>query len=249
MKTIIANLKMNKTYDETKQYLSTIVTQYNEKNEVVLALPYTSLALGKFLLEGKGNLKLASQNICDEERDQNTGEISGEMLRSVGVEYVIVGHSDRREKYKENGKTINKKIKIALKNAMGVILCIGENELEKKNKKEEVVLKSQIEEALSGLYENELEKVIIAYEPIWAIGTGKSAALRDVENAVKAIRKTIKDDFSLNASESIKIVYGGSANTRNANLFCGCNGVDGLLIGKESLDEDKFLKLLSTISK
>ena len=249
MKTIIANFKMNKTCSQTKDYLMKLVSSYDGKNEVVIALPYTSLALGSLMLSGKENLKLGAQNLADEEEGKNTGEISGNMLKEVGVDTVIVGHSERRAKFKENGKSINKKIKIALKNAMRVILCIGESELDKKCGKESEVLKKQLEEALSGLYENELERIFIAYEPVWAIGTDQSASMRDVEKAVKIIKGVVKENFSKKAADELNIVYGGSVNTRNANLFCGCNGICGLLVGRDCLDANNFLKLLSSISK
>lgn len=249
MKTIIANFKMNKTCSQTKQYLMRLICEYDGKNEVIVALPYTSLALGSFLLQGKNNIKLGAQNLSDEEEGENTGEISGTMLKEVGVDTVIVGHSERRTKFKENGKAINKKIKIALKNAMRIVLCIGESEIDKKCGKESEVLRKQLEEALNGLYENELERIFVAYEPVWAIGTDKSASMRDVEKAVKIIKGVIKENFSKKAAEELNIVYGGSVNIRNANLFCGCTGIRGLLIGRDCLDANNFLKLLSSISK
>ena len=247
MKTIIANFKMNKTFTETKDYLMTLVPRYDERHELVLCMPYTSIALGKFFTEGKNNIKIGAQNLCDEEENRCTGEISGVMLKDVGAEYVLVGHSERRTKFRENAKSINKKIKIALKNGLEVILCVGESLADRNTLKTLQTLKDQIEEALKGLYENELENITIAYEPVWAISTGKTPLPKEVEQAVKAIRKVISDDFSTKAGSSIKVVYGGSVNQKNAASFAKCKNIDGLLIGSASLDANNFLQILSTI--
>ncbi len=248
MKTIIANLKMNKTPSECKNYLMNLVSRFDkaENVELCVCLPFTSLAEAKYILKDS-KIKLGAQNLSDYEEGGNTGEISGAMLKDAGVDYVIVGHSERRSKFKENNKLINKKIKVALKNGLGVILCVGESLVEKNTLKTLDSLREQIEEGLKGLYENELEKVILAYEPIWAIGTGKHASVREIEYAVKVIRKVIEDDFSSRAAKQIRVLYGGSVNNKNATALFKAKGMDGALIGGASLDVNMFLNLLSLL--
>ena len=214
MNKIIGNFKMNKTSSEIKEYIMKLLPRLEkDKVEVTLCLPYTSLSLASFLLQGSG-VKLGAQNLSDEESGKNTGEISGSMLKDCSVSTVIVGHSERRSKFKENGKMINKKIKIALKNSLEVVLCVGETLAEKNLHKTIDTIKSQIEEATKGLYENELENIVIAYEPIWAIGSGKTPLAKEIENVIKIIRKTITEDFSLKAGENIEVIYGGSVDNR-----------------------------------
>lgn len=244
---IIANLKMNKTVQETKEYLTTIVSKYNKKHELTLCLPYTSLALGQFFLEGNEFIKMGAQNVCDEEVDKCTGEISAQMLKSAGTHSVIVGHSERKVKFRETGRSINKKIKLALKNGLQVILCVGENLAERNSKKTKESLKDQLEDCLKGLYENELENITIAYEPVWAIGTGKIPLMREIEQSIKYIRKNVVEYFSQKAGDEIKVVYGGSVNNKNVLSIIRIPGVDGVLIGGACLDANNFLQLLSIL--
>jgi len=248
MKKIIANIKMNQTPIQSRDYLINMISRFdNSKNvELTLCLPYTSLSIGRLLLNDTG-IKLGAQNLSEEECGSYTGEISGGMLKCAGVDTVIVGHSERRVKFKENNKQINKKIKVALKNGLGVILCVGESLAEKNTLKTLETLKTQIEEALKGLYENELERVTISYEPIWAIGSGKNATVREIEYGVKAIRKVIEDDFSLKAAKEICVLYGGSVNNKNIHAITHAKGVNGALIGGASLEEGGFLNLISLV--
>ncbi len=248
MKKIIANFKMNQTQSETKRYLMSFASRFkqNDKVEVTLCLPFTNLAIADLLLQNT-QIKLGAQNISEFDSGSYTGEVSGSMLKEAGVEMVIIGHSERRQKFKESNKLINRKIKAALKNGLGVILCVGESLAEKNTLKTLESLRFQIEEALKGLYENELEKIIIAYEPIWAIGTGKNATAREVEYAVKVIRKVIEDDFSAKAGKDINIIYGGSLNVRNISTIMRVKGIDGALVGGASLDENVFLNMIGLI--
>ncbi len=247
MKYIIANFKMNQTPQETKDYLIRLVPKVEEgKHKLVLCLPATSLGVASFMLNG-GEISLGGQNLCDEEEGKCTGEISGKMLKNAGCEFVIVGHSERRVKFKENARSINKKIKIALKNRLKVILCVGENLAERNTLKMLETLKVQIEEALKGLYENELENIIIAYEPVWAIGSGKVPTNKEIETSVKAIRKVITDDFSAKAGEAINVVYGGSIDAKNAPTINRAKGLNGMLIGGSCLDAGNFATILREV--
>ena len=193
MKKIIANLKMNQTVSETKEYLMKLVPKFDGKHELTLCLPYTSLYLAKFLTDGSP-IKIGAQNMSDEEQGAFTGEISGQMLKDLGVSSVIIGHSEDRIKFRETNKIVNKKIKLALKNSLQVIFCIGENKAEKIADKTKSVLAGQIEEGLKGLYENELENIVIAYEPVWTIGTENPLTNKEIE--------TTKEQEQLKAKEA-----------------------------------------------
>lgn len=245
MKQVIANFKMNGTNDEIKQYLINFLSKVDqEKANITLCLPFTALSEGNYFLAGS-KINLGAQNLSDEEEGKCTGEINGKMLVSAGVQSVIVGHSERRSKFKENGRIINKKIKIALKNRLNVILCVGESLTEKNTLKTLETIKNQLEEALKGLYENELERVTIAYEPIWAIGTGKNATVKEIEYAVKAIRKVLSDDFSSKAGKETQVVYGGSITNKNVQSIMRAKGLDGILVGGACLDANNFASLIN----
>lgn len=245
-KIVIANLKMYKTPSEMKNYMTNLVARFDPTHvDLTICVPYTSLTDARYILEGS-EIKYGAQNICDEEVGKFTGEISGAMLKDVGTSLVLVGHSERRFKFKENSKILNKKIKLALKNGLGVVLCVGESLSDKNTLKTLDTLKMQIEEALKGLYENELEKVIIAYEPVWAIGTGQHASQREIEYAAKVIRKVISDDFSLKASKEISVIYGGSLTGKNLSIL-SAKGIDGAMVGASSIDVNNFLGILSLI--
>ena len=247
MRKIIGNFKMNQTPQQTKDYLIDFLPKVDaEKNEIILCLPATSLTTAKYLVEGRG-VKLGGQNICDEELNRNTGEVNGVMIREAGAEYVIIGHSERRVKYKENTRTNNRKIKIALKNRLKVILCVGESLAERNTLKMLESLKIQIEESLKGIYENELEHITIAYEPIWAIGSGKLPTNKELEKAVKAIRKVITDDFSEKAGKSINVVYGGSLDAKNISQYLKLPEINGFLMGGSCFDPNGFAQIIKMV--
>ena len=247
-KIIIANFKMNKTPSETKDYLVRILSRFENAGDdrLMLCLPYTSLAIGKFMLDGS-KIELCAQNLSDEDEGRCTGEISGRMLKDAGVSYVIVGHNERRKKFKEDSRIINKKIKAALKNGLGVIVCVGESLADRNTLKTLDVLKEQIENALKGLYENELEKIIIAYEPVWAISSGKTPTAKEIEKAFKGIRKIIEADFSAKAAEEIAVVYGGSIDCKNAKQIAAVKGGNGLLVGSASLDAAALMQIVALV--
>lgn len=244
MKKIVANLKMNFNNEELKEYLIKLLSK-NIKNKVIICPSYTSLSLANFFLKDS-KIDLGAQNLCDEEEGKCTGEVSGRMLKGCGVDYVIVGHSERRTKFRENGKQINKKIKVALKNQLKVILCVGEQLAEKNLGRAEEVVRTQLLEAFKGLYENELENIVIAYEPVWAIGTGKTPQNKEVENMAKFIRKIVCEEFSPKC-EKIEILYGGSIDIKNCSNFSKIKGIDGLLVGGASLDVDNFASIAKSM--
>ncbi len=246
-KLIISNLKMNLTTSQCKEYFIEMSARLsNEKTEVVICPSFPSLSMANFLTE-KSPIKIGGQNLCEAEEGSWTGEVSANMLKDCGCEYVIVGHCERRMKFKESSSQINKKIKNALKQGIKCILCIGENSLEKKTGKTEIILQKQIEEGLKGLYENELESIILAYEPIWSVGTGIIPTFKEIEDVSLFARGVISQNYSQNAGKNLQFVYGGSVDGGNISKIVKTKGIDGVLIGKASNDADNFLSLINKI--
>lgn len=242
-KLVIANLKMNFTQEECKNYLNQLKPLLKDvKNEVGICFPYTNLVLAKDMLFGS-KILIGAQNVHEEENGAFTGEISAKMLKELSCGFVLVGHSERREYFNETNKAINLKIKKLLKYGMKAVLCVGETKSQRDNNKTNVIVKGQIEGALAGLYENELNNVIIAYEPVWAVGTGVQPTGKQVEKVCAYIREVINNNFSQTASQNIKIIYGGSIKVDNAKQFFGLENVNGMLVGGASLQPENFAKL------
>lgn len=246
-KLIVANFKMNEQPDQVKQYFTKFAAQFTGvRADVVICPSYVSIPLAKFLTDSSP-VKIGAQNVSDEEQGAFTGEVSAKMLKACCVEYVLIGHSDRRIKFKESDRLVNKKIKTALKNGLKCIVCVGESLADRNTERTYEVIRKQLEEDLRGLYENELESVIIAYEPVWAIGTGNNASVKDVENAAKVIRKVVLENFSEKASRDIQVLYGGSINEKNYSPLLNATGIDGGLIGGLSLNVNAFLNIANNI--
>jgi triosephosphate isomerase len=239
-KVIIGNLKMNTTPSEFKSYAMTLATKTKgTKNDIIVCPPYTHLSVAKEILSGS-NVCYGAQNLSEEENGALTGEISASMIKDLGGEYVVIGHSERRSKFKETDKTINKKIKTALANGLKVVLCVGESLQTKTNKQATTFVSKQLEDDLKGIYENELESVIVAYEPIWAVGTGKIVTSKDIQKITETIRKQIEYSYSKKASDNLIIVYGGSVNLTNHKKLLSNECLNGVLVGGASLDVDGF---------
>ena len=180
-----------------------------------------------------------------EEKGAFTGEISGQMLKSIGVEYVIIGHSERRQYFAETDETVNRKIKAALANELKPIVCVGETLEQRESGKAEEIFTTQTRKAFEGLSADDAKKVIIAYEPIWAIGTGKTATSEDANNSVKAIRNEIRNLYGDEVAEEIIIQYGGSVKSSNAKELFTTSDIDGGLVGGASLKADEFAKIVN----
>ncbi len=239
-KILIANFKMNTTPSAFKSYAMTLATKSkNCKNEVIVCPPYTHLFMARDMLNGT-NVAYGAQNISEEEKGEITGEISASMIKDLGANYVILGHSERRARYKENDKIINKKIKTALANGLKVVLCVGENLQCRTNKQGCTFVRNQLEEDLRGIYENELEGVIVAYEPVWCVGTGKNASNKDISKMVETIRKEISYMYSEKAGKSLNVVYGGAVSLANYKKIMDNEDLNGLLVGNACLDVDNF---------
>lgn len=216
----------------------------NTENTVILCVPFTDLFYAWHSLEGS-NVHLGAQNMHWEEKGAYTGEISGEMLESVGVEYVIIGHSERRQYFGETDEIVNKKIKSAFENNLKPIVCVGESLEQKEEGKTEKIITEQTQKALEGLTNEQIVNTIIAYEPIWAIGTGKTATSEDANNSIKSIRNKIKEIYGEEISQNVMILYGGSVKSTNARELFETSDIDGALVGGASLKADEFAKIVN----
>ncbi len=244
-KFIVANFKMNKTVHEAEEFLKNLVLNGKKWNLEVIICP-TFLCLERALnICHKSGIKIGAQNCYFEKNGAFTGEVSAFMLSSVGAEYVILGHSERRTYFFETDDIINKKVISALENNLKPIICVGETEFERENGTEKEKIKSQIDFALKGAEPEQLDKVIIAYEPIWAIGTGKVVDYDDARKMFLFIKNHLVFRYGKNLADKIKLLYGGSINENNVKELLGIENIDGGLIGGASLDFSRFMSILN----
>ena len=244
-KVIAGNWKMNKLPNEAIAFIEELVPLVkNTKNEVVLCVPYTDLFYS-LLVAQNTNIKIGAQNMHWEEKGAYTGEVSAEMLKSIGVEYVIIGHSERRQYFAETDETVNKKLKKALKVGLKPIVCVGETLEQRESGKTIEIITKQTKLALEGLSNEEVEQTIIAYEPIWAIGTGKTATADDANSAIHEIRNEISKIYGQNIANGVIIQYGGSVKSANAKELFDMPDIDGGLVGGASLDATEFSNIVN----
>ncbi len=244
-KVIAGNWKMNKNPEEAKKFMEEFVPLVeNTENEVVICAPYIDLkCLVKHFKDT--NIKIGAQNMHWEETGAYTGEVSGSMLKSIGVEYVIIGHSERRQYFAETDETVNKKIKAAFKNELKPIVCVGESLNEREEGKTKEIITNQTKLALDGLTNEQVENTIIAYEPIWAIGTGKTATSEDANNSIKEIRDEICKIYGQNVASRVIIQYGGSVKPSNVKELFNTENIDGALVGGASLKPEDFAGIVN----
>ena len=236
---------MNKLPNEAINFIDRLTPLVKDtENEVVVCVPYTDLFYALLTAQGT-NIKIGAQNMHFEEKGAYTGEVSASMLKSIGVEYVIIGHSERRQYFNETDETVNKKIKAAFVHELKPIVCVGETLEQREAGKAVEVITTQTEKALEGLTEKQVENTIIAYEPIWAIGTGKTATSEDANNAIKSIRDKICQIYGQNVGKSIIIQYGGSVKSTNCKELFTTSDLDGGLVGGASLDSEEFAKIVN----
>ena len=249
-KAIIAgNWKMNKTPKEAKELLNAITPLVKDAGcEVIACVPYVDLATALEATEGT-NVKIGAENCHWAESGAFTGEISTGMLKEMGVEYVVLGHSERRQYFGETDETVNKRTKAALAAGLKPIVCVGELLWERECDITEEVIARQIKLDLFNVTEEELKNVVIAYEPVWAIGTGKTATADQAEEVCAFIRATIAKLYNQAAADAVTIQYGGSMNDGNADELLSKTNVDGGLIGGASLVAEKFAKIVEAASK
>ena len=229
-KVIAGNWKMNMLPNEAIDFIQGLEQKVKgTEHEVVLCVPYTDIFYSVLNAQDT-NIKIGAQNMHWEEKGAYTGEVSAEMLKAVGVEYVIIGHSERRQYFAETDETVNKKLKKALSGGLKPIVCVGETLEQREQGITMQVITSQTEKALDGLEASEVENVIIAYEPIWAIGTGKTATKEDANDAVKQIREKIAEKYGQNTANGVIIQYGGSVKASNAKELFEMSDIDGGLV-------------------
>lgn len=214
--------------------------------EIVIAPPYLIVADASMLAQG-WDIKIAAQNCSSEKEGAFTGEISASMLKAAKADYVIIGHSERRTYFGETNQVVSKKIDCALESNLIAICCVGETLIERESGKQFQIITRQIEECLFHLNNEQIRKIVIAYEPIWAIGTGKNATPEQAQEIHKYIRKVISGKYGKEISENISILYGGSCNPKNARSIFSQSDVDGGLIGGASLNERDFIDVIKAI--
>ena len=243
-KVIAGNWKMNMLPNEAISFIEELTPLVKDtENEVILCVPYTDLFYA-LLTAQNTNIKIGAQNMHFEESGAYTGEVSGKMLKSIKVEYVIIGHSERRQYFNETDETVNKKIKAAFQYGLKPIVCVGETLAQREDGKAEEIITTQTQLALEGLTEEQIKNTIIAYEPIWAIGTGKTATKEDANNSIKAIRNKIAQIYGQTVADRVIIQYGGSVKSTNAKELFEMSDIDGGLVGGASLKADEFSKIV-----
>jgi triosephosphate isomerase len=243
-KIIAGNWKMNKTPKEAVEFVKELKSRLNgAESDVVVCVPFVCLPEVKKVLEGS-NIKVGAQNMHWEEKGAFTGEISGQMLTDLGVEYVIIGHSERRAYFAETDETVNKKVHAAFKYGLNPIVCVGESLAQREQGVTADLIRYQVKIALLGLSCEQVKKLVIAYEPIWAIGTGKTATSEQANEVNAIIRNTVKELYGDEAADAVRVQYGGSVNASNADELFGMPDIDGGLVGGASLKPDDFEKIV-----
>jgi triosephosphate isomerase len=245
-KIIAGNWKMNKDVDESVSLINQLKESLKNVGggvEVVLCPPFTSLTIASQLLRGN-RLKLGAQNMHYENDGAYTGEISGRMLKSIGCEFVILGHSERRTYFQESDSTINRKIKKALTFELKPIVCIGETLDERERGLTEVVVSKQVRGVLEGIPEEGLRRLVIAYEPVWAIGTGRNATPAQANEVHSLVRDLVSKLFNRTAADGLVVQYGGSVKPDNAADLLHQPDIDGALVGGASLQADSFTEIV-----
>lgn len=248
---VAGNWKMNtgieegtKLAEDINKYLSSKKLPENKK--VIIAPPFTHLFPVSKVID-PSNIILSAQNCASTENGAFTGEVSAKMLQEIGVKTVILGHSERRQYFKEDSEILFQKVKIALKYNLDIIFCVGESLEQRENNKHFDVIKEQISETIFKLSKDEFKKIIIAYEPVWAIGTGKTATPDQAQEIHEFIRNQIKENFDENVANDTTILYGGSCKPSNAKEIFSKKDVDGGLIGGAALKSEDFSKIIDAL--
>ena len=244
-KVIAGNWKMNMLPNEAIDFITELTPLVKDtNNEVILCVPFTDLFYALLNVQDT-NIKIGAQNMHFEESGAYTGEVSGKMLKAIGVEYVIIGHSERRQYFAETDETVNKKIKTAITDGLKPIMCVGETLEQRENGTANEVITRQVRLGLEGLTEEDVKKVIIAYEPIWAIGTGKTATSDEANSSIIKIREEIAKNYGKDTADCVIIQYGGSVKETNAKELFTKSDIDGGLVGGASLKADTFAKIVN----
>ena len=243
---IAGNWKMNKNRKDAEQLITELLPLVKDaKCDVVICVPFTDLDTAVKATKNT-NIKVGAQNVHWAESGAFTGEISADMLKEIGVEYVIIGHSERRQYFGETDESVNKRTLKALEAGLKPIICVGETLAEREKGKTNEVVTRQTKAAFKDIPKEELKNIVIAYEPVWAIGTGKTATADDANSTIKVIRDTMAELYCKNcAEETVRIQYGGSMNPKNASELMAMPEIDGGLIGGASLKAEDFSKVVN----
>lgn len=248
-KIVAGNWKMNKTLEEANilatEIKGMVADEVRGDVKVIFCVPFPYLLPIKNLL-GSSRIELGAQNCSEHESGAYTGEVAAGMVKSIGIPYVILGHSERRQYFGEDGALLAKKVDISLKHGLIPIYCCGEPLEVRERNEHEVLVKKQIEESLFHLDAAALQKVVIAYEPVWAIGTGKTASSQQAQDMHAVIRQHIAGKYGHAVADSISILYGGSVNAGNAKELFACPDVDGGLVGGASLKSREFTDIIKS---
>jgi len=240
------NLNITDSEVLVKKLTEGIHESHFDKCDVLICPPFTSLMVIHSLLRGS-NIKLGAQNLHWENDGAYTGEISATMLLSAGCEYVIIGHSERRQYFGETDETVNKKIKKSLENNLKPILCVGESLEQRKAEQFKEVVSTQLKNGLSGISNEQMKNIVIAYEPVWAIGTGLNATTEQISEMNSIIGNVIGELYDTGTANATLILYGGSVNDKNAEEIFNTCGVDGALIGGASLKSENFINIIKSV--
>ena len=250
-KIVAGNWKMNKTLEEGKilasEIMSMVADEVKGNAKVIFCTPFPYLLTIKNQLGNNSRISVGAQNCNENESGAYTGEVSAPMLKSMGIPYVILGHSERRQYYGEDEKLLAKKVDVALKNELIPIFCCGEPLDVREKGEHEALVKKQVEESLFHLDETSIRRVVIAYEPVWAIGTGKTATSQQAQDMHAVIRKLLASKYGLDVANEIPILYGGSVNAANAKELFSCADVDGGLVGGASLKSREFTEIIKAV--
>ena len=248
---------MNNTMPEARSLVEGILKGLEQSStntnreflDIILAPPFPFLSLCKELIKGHSGIHIAAQNCYTEEKGAYTGEVSAAMIYSAGAKYVIIGHSERRNYFRENNAMLLKKVEIALKNNLRPIFCIGELLNERKSESHFKVVRQQLAETIFQLKESDFCKIVIAYEPVWAIGTGLNATPEQAQEIHSFIRQLIGVKYGRKTTQNATLLYGGSCNAQNADQLFAMPDVDGGLIGGASLKAAEFVSIIDSLSK
>lgn len=251
-KIVAGNWKMNMNFNEGNELIESIIEKLEDRPfslnsdelGVVLATPFILLKNASELCYDNKRISIAAQNCHTHEKGAFTGEISAGMIKSTGAKYVIIGHSERRKYFHENNETLFEKVNIALKNNLNPIFCCGEILSERESGRHFEVVKKQLKETIFKLEKDDFQKIVIAYEPVWAIGTGVTASPEQAQEMHQFIRELIRNNFGEEIANHTTILYGGSCNAKNASTLFANPDVDGGLIGGASLKADDFVEII-----
>lgn len=245
-----ANWKMNLTVQQAEQLLKDVISadvQPGENQEVVFAVPFPYLALANNLLAGKSNFSIAAQNVYHKISGAYTGEVSVDMLYSLGIRYCLVGHSERREYFKETNHELAEKINLLLLQQVTPVFCCGEPLDTREAGEQNKHVETQLKESLFLLSQEQIVKIVIAYEPVWAIGTGKTATTQEAQDMHAYIRSVLADKYGKDIADLISILYGGSVKAGNAKELFSSPDVDGGLVGGASLMAQDFIQIIKVL--